>query len=199
VFPLTHRSVVRTPCFGIQVHWPGKCFAPSPALLCYHALPNILLRIYFSFTVASSTSQSVVQCIYIYHCFRVLRNFGQAKVQITRISLVNLGELFNSNDLTVYGSFERSMNSAGKRWRNIRELISRWEFFDELILVHEHMARELSDMVLYQSVVLVVLSRYLVRCLRYMQSKAFHLTHHVVWRKKVSVLQTPQLGAVVVS
>jgi hypothetical protein len=58
VFPPTHRSIVRTPSFGIQVHWPGRCFAPSPALLCYHALPHILLRIYFSFTVASSTSQS---------------------------------------------------------------------------------------------------------------------------------------------
>ena len=60
MFPPTHRSVVRTPCFGIQVHWPGKCFAPSPALLCYHALLHILLRIYFSFMVASSTSQSRV-------------------------------------------------------------------------------------------------------------------------------------------
>jgi hypothetical protein len=101
----------------------------------------------------------------------VLRNFGQAKVQITRISFVNLAELFNSNDLTVYGSFERSMNSAGKHRRSIRELISRWEFFDELILVHKRMRRrrahrELSDMVLHQSVVLVLLSRYLVRCLR---------------------------------
>jgi len=58
VFPPTHRSVVQTPCFGIQVHWPGKCFAPSPALLCYHdALLYIPLRIYFSFTVASSTCQ----------------------------------------------------------------------------------------------------------------------------------------------
>jgi len=43
VFPPTYRSVVRTPSFGIQVHWPGRCFAPSPALLCYHALPHILL------------------------------------------------------------------------------------------------------------------------------------------------------------
>ena len=119
--------------------------------------------------------------MYIY--IPLLRNFGQAKVQITRISFVNLGELFNSNHLTVYGSFERSMNSAGKHWRNIRELILRWEFFDELILVHERMRRahrELSDMVLHQSVVLVLLSRYLVRCLRYMQSKAFHLTHDAV-------------------
>jgi len=61
-------SVVRTPCFGIQVHCPGRCFAPSPALLYYHhASPHILLRInfsffisfHFSFTVASSTSQSL--------------------------------------------------------------------------------------------------------------------------------------------
>jgi len=46
VFPPTHLSVVRTPCFRIQVHWPGKCphFEPSPALLCYHALPHIFIH-----------------------------------------------------------------------------------------------------------------------------------------------------------